>query len=174
VRKANASDAATLAPNLRQADAREIKACSGSTPLQALTHSYQHSLICYTVEDDDGTVIAMFGVAESNRPDVGIVWMLAADRILNHRKQLIRECRTWIDRLHERFPVLWNLVDERNAVHVRWLRWLGCNFVARHEQAGVERIPFLEFIHVCSRPRGDGRSGNRHDRSINCCSGSCR
>jgi hypothetical protein len=47
-----------------------------------------------------------------------------------------------------RFPLLHNFTDARNVVHHRWLRWLGFNFIARHERYGAAGLPFLEFVRI--------------------------
>lgn len=149
-RKSRPGDAATLAPLLRAEDVQEIKSSSGMTPLQALTESYELSSPCFTavLDDEDETIVAMFGVVNTESPDVGVVWLLAAPLLLTHSKEFIRKSSEWIERLHKKYPILWNFVDKRNHTHIGWLKLVGANFVAEHPAHGVDQIPFMEFIHV--------------------------
>jgi hypothetical protein len=147
VRPASIEDCYDLAPRLREADIAEIRASSGQSPLDALFEGVRRSTQSYSVEDQNGKLFAMFGVARHPYNDkVGIVWMLASDDIKKHARQLLREAKRWWSVLHNHYPVLWNLVDARNHVHIRWLKWAGAKFTGEKIH-GRERRPFLEFIH---------------------------
>lgn len=149
-RKSRPGDAAKLAPNLREADVQEIKSASGLTPLEALTAAYEISSPCYTVvvEDEDQTIVAMFGTVATGRPDTGVVWLLAAPLLLQHSKEFIKQSDVWLTQLHQKYPILWNFVDKRNKTHIGWLKLIGVNFVGEDPEHGIDRLPFLEFIHV--------------------------
>lgn len=64
------------------------------------------------------------------------------------RSQFLRECRRYLAGMEQLYPVLFNLIDERNTVHMRWLRWMGFTFI-RRTTYGHEQRPFLEFIKLC-------------------------
>ena len=83
-----------------------------------------------------------------SKPRVGAVWMLCSPKILKYRRRFAKESRQWIEAMHQRYDLLWNVVDERNAVHIRWLTWCGFTFINRHETLGVAQVPFLEFVRV--------------------------
>jgi hypothetical protein len=101
---------------------------------------------CYAVVDGRDEPLALFGVAPDLRSrEIGLVWMLGSDELSRYPLYVLRNSRAWIDRLHERYPVLWNCVDTRNTTHIRWLRWCGFKLVRLIEQYGVERRPFYEF-----------------------------
>lgn len=136
-------DAIRLAPNLREQDVAEVRASSGQSPLEALFYGVEHSIKCYTIADADGPV-AMFGVAagDSQDSDLGLVWMLASPRLLNHRRQLIQESRYWLSVLLSVRPRLWNVVDESNKVHLRFLQWLGASFHTSLKLGGRRFTPF--------------------------------
>jgi hypothetical protein len=144
VYRASVKDAVALAPDLRAEDVAEIKAAVGSSPLAALTRGVAESTLCYAVSDDDG-VFALFGVAPTEVPRVGAVWMLASPRLETHARPLLREARHWLRIMHEKYPVLWNVVDSRNETHVRFVRWLGCELIGRQTLSGVD---FYEFVHT--------------------------
>ena len=154
VRKAKMEDAASLAPALRMADRREIQAMTGETPYAALTRSIMWSNPCYAIVDHTERVIALFGVApDINQAGVGSIWLLGSPEIARHSMHFLRHSRTWVDRLQEKYMTLWNYVDARNKMHIRWLKWCGFVFLKKVQDHGVEHRPFYEFERVRSKRR---------------------
>ena len=131
---ADPMDALQLAPRLRDGDKAEVRAM-GHTPFNALMEAFDlpdaevFSIIEVENEDDEeavGEVIAMFGVSTSpDAPEHGVPWMLASPQLETYSKQFLRYCRTWVDRLQERYEVLYNLVHCQNTQGLRWLQWCG-------------------------------------------------
>lgn len=149
VRLATEANAHALALDLRPEDAAEVRAMTGREPLESLLHGIQHSDVPLAIEDDDGTTIGLFGVVRVQQtPRVGTVWLLASPKLLKHWRKLARESRRWVESLQAQYDVLFNLVDERNAVHIRWIQWCGFTIVNRHPALGAEQIPFLEFVRI--------------------------
>lgn len=149
VRPAHIVDAAELALKLRQADLQEIKSAVGEDPLVLLEQSIAWSDPCFSIIGEGSNPIAIFGVVpDSCAADVGRIWFLGSDELIHHSITFLRYSREWIDRLHERYPTLWNYVDARNEVHIRWLKWCGFAFLRRIEEYGVEQRPFYEFERV--------------------------
>lgn len=155
--RSSIEDALQLAPQLRAEDVAEVRAASGKSPLVALQFGIEHSE-CYSAADADG-VFAMFGLGAN-----GSIWLLASDRLLNHKIFFLRESLRWFNRWHERHEVLWNLVDCRNTVHIQWLKWVGCSFELPIPN-GPDHLLFQRFNHV--RPSNSnshhGRSTSRSD-----------
>jgi len=145
VRSFQAGDAARVAAHLRDADMAEIAAHSGSTPYAALCRGVLGSEIACTVCSADATPVAVFGVGAG-----GVVWLLGTDALTTSplAKQFLRECRLHVALLQERYPLLHNVIDERNVVHIRWLRWMGFVFLRRILHFGVGQRPFLEFARI--------------------------
>jgi hypothetical protein len=85
----------------------------------------------------------MFGVSKE-----GAIWLLASDDIHRIRFSFLRESRKVIDFLNQKYPKLWNYVDSRNQLHLRWLKWCGFIFL-RKVNYGVNQKPFYEFIKLC-------------------------
>ncbi|MDQ3684467.1 MAG: hypothetical protein M3430_02535 [Acidobacteriota bacterium] len=149
VRLAKPEDAAALATRLRVADREEIKAAVGEEPRVVLERSVSWSDPCCAVVNGEAAPIALFGaVPEANDPDLGIVWLLASDELIKHHFFVARNSRAWVAELHQRYRVLWNCVDARNEVHIRWLKWCGFKFLRLIEKYGVEQRPFYEFERV--------------------------
>jgi hypothetical protein len=149
VRAANMEDADKLAPVLRSGDIEEIKAAASEMPLDVLKQGIVCSDPCYTIVGIDDSPLALFGViADSEKTNVGRIWLLGSDSLVQYSYTFLRNSRQWIEKLHERYSTLWNYVDARNEVHIRWLKWCGFTFLRRIEEYGVERRPFYEFERV--------------------------
>lgn len=149
-RTATEEDCLFLAPRLREADVQEIKACSGEPPLAALLRGLRYSDTCFTLLLPGTDVpFAMAGVLPyPYEPIVGGVWMLATDALEHAKLPFLRRCQIVVDAMNHRWPVLTNVVDERNFTHIKWLKWLGFTFIRRHPTFGVAGIPFLEFVRI--------------------------
>lgn len=149
VRPAKKEDAAILAPRLRMADRREIQAATGEAPYAVLRRSIDWSDPCYAILDHTDRVIALFGVVpDINQAEVGSIWLLGSPEIARYSMHFLRHSKTWVARLQEKYITLWNYVDARNEVHVRWLKWCGFVFLRKIDYLGVERRPFYEFERV--------------------------
>lgn len=127
VRQAIPEDAHKLAPKIRKADKEEIKASHNSTPLNALlfpfTQLKHKTFTIIGTEKED--VIGMFGVVPCETKDYGIAWLLSSDELLNHTRQFLRECPKWVNEMSKDYKYLYNYVDERNIVAIKWLQFLG-------------------------------------------------
>lgn len=146
-RRARNADAFYLSTRLRQADLDELQANTGGDPLATLMVGRDISDPAYTIIDDIGLPVAMFGVVPTNVDRQGVMWLLGTDELRKHSRDFLRQSRPWIERLHKKYTLLYNVIDKRNKVHLRWLKFLGCNFVGEVIH-GVENRPFVQFIHV--------------------------
>ena len=150
VREFQAGDAAALAPHLRMADLQEIQAASGQPPITALLVGAEQSAPSCTVIGNSGKVAGMFGVVPEG--DFGRVWMLGSDELVAPplSRQFIRECRQFLAFMERPYLAIGNVIDARNVVHIRWLKWMGFTFINCIPEYGIERRPFLEFIKLCA------------------------
>jgi hypothetical protein len=92
--------------------------------------------------------VALAGVSPTKTPDVGQVWMVATDQLLDHQKEFLRYTHSFIDKLHDHYPLLFNWVDARNTVHLKWLKWSGFTFINYHEKWGPLGLPFYTFVRI--------------------------
>lgn len=129
VRASVLSDAMLLSPRLRKADVQELEALGVGT-YEALRAGLEYPEFCYTVEAG-GQPVAMFGVTPMQADDtVGVPWLLAADEFLTlFSFKFLRQCRTYVRRMNEAFPILCNWTDSRNEASLRWLYWCGFKFL---------------------------------------------
>lgn len=144
-------DITTLAPRLRKEDVEEIKAVTGNDPETELRASLLHSSECWTIVHEDA-IIGMFGVAPIEGSEAGAIWLLASDELPKIRWSFLKKTRPFIDYFLTKYPVLTNVVDERNTVHIKWLKWAGFTFTDRHDRFGPQQVPFLEFFKARSLP----------------------
>jgi hypothetical protein len=116
-----------VATNMRSADRRECYASAGMHPELALLFALSVSEETHTLVNPAGTAVGICGIAAGHTPVDKQVWMLATDDLLRHRRLFHRESKLWFNQLTTKYT-LWNFVDERNVVHIRWLKSLGCVF----------------------------------------------
>ena len=61
----------------------------------------------------------------------------------------LKECRKVIKVFNKKYRILWNYVDCRNQLHIRWLKWCGFRFINKTNR-GILNKPFYEFIKICA------------------------
>lgn len=141
---ATADHAADLAPRLRRADADEVWASGHFRPEEALRLSLGLSLMAWAGLVD-GVPMCLFGVSPvSLMSGVGAPWMLGAEGLERYAVPFLRRNRTYVAEMAALCPRLENHVDARNALSIRWLRWLGFTIhpAAPHGPFGM---PFHRF-----------------------------
>jgi len=77
--------------------------------------------------------------------DKGQIWMLCTPAILKYPVTFAREAKRYVDSRQEK--LLWNIVDKRNTVHLKLLRFLGFKFL-REIEHGPNKLTFIEFCRV--------------------------
>lgn len=156
VEPSNYSDAERLARRgLRLADMVELRAMrGGDSPcsdldlsVDALRDGFYHG--CWTIWFR-GEPCAMFGsvpLPQTSQVREGAIWLLGHDDLVSKEAAptFVRHSREWFRVACEPFDLVTNFVHEENHVHIRWLRWLDCQFLQRVE---VHGHGFLEFVHV--------------------------
>jgi hypothetical protein len=74
-----------------------------------------------------------------------LVWLVGTDDLIAHSTTFLRHSRQWLATMHEHYRLLYNVIDARNEVHLRWLEWLGFEFIQDVPRYGVERRKFILF-----------------------------
>jgi len=135
-----------LAPRLRYEDKREILSAVGLTPYQALLTGYIENVIVFTIVNTKNEPVGIFGISDAGN-NVGAIWLLATDKLKDIQYSFLRENKKVIDFLNTKYKILWNFVDCRNSLHIKWLKWCGFKFINK-QQYGVLNKPFYEFIRI--------------------------
>lgn len=136
---------AAIAADMRQEDRDEIAASSTMTPLEALQAGVEVSDETWIVVDRDWTPIAVFGVAPSGFSGVGVVWMLGTDGIAREWVAIVRQARGFVDKLHDYYPTLTNLIDARNDAAMDWVMRAGFDIIDARPAYGPEKRLFFQF-----------------------------
>ena len=135
-----------LAPRLRTSDKKEILASVGLTPYEAMMIGYLENVIVFTIVNKYNEPVAIFGINDVGQ-NVGAIWLLATDKLKDIQYSFLRENKKVIDFLNTKYKILWNFVDCRNSLHIRWLKWCGFKFINK-QKYGVLNKPFYEFIRI--------------------------
>ena len=151
VTPAKEGDAESLAPRLREADKQEIYALTGLEPEPALRSclSYANGE-CYSIRDlETDEPLALFGTSSDGQESgVGMIWLLGSDELFDDRinkVSFLRNSEIWLEKLFEKYDLLFNVVDARNTLHIRWLKWLKFKFIADIPEFGFEGRTFRQF-----------------------------
>ena len=141
-----------VASNLRPDDRREVEEGWGIDPMDTLVKA-AHRGTGVWFEVPNGKTAGMAGVGPK-----GEIWMLCTPAIHEYPITFARGAKRFVESRTE--PLLWNVVDERNTVHLKLLKFLGFKFL-RRKPYGPNQLSFIEFCRVLSTGsecRGSARS----------------
>ena len=128
-----------MASNLRPEDRREVEEGHGIDSTLALIAAVQKpSCVYFTVPN--GKTAGMAGVDPG-----GQIWMLCTNAIHDYPLTFVREAKRYVESRDEK--LLWNIVDKRNKVHLKLLKFLGFKFL-RELKHGPNQLTFIEFCRV--------------------------
>ena len=144
-RTSQTRDLAPIAARMRESDRLEVMASHGHAPYEAVKFAFSSSPVCMTILYKNEPV-AMFGVVGYPMcPGTATVWLLGTNGIYKMRKSFLRLSRRYIAEMLKEYPTLYNFVDARNRVTVRWLEWCGATFNMPIAY-GVAGLPFRAFV----------------------------
>lgn len=145
IRATTLEDIHELSLTMREEDKYEISLSSGMDPLAVLLTGYHTSNSISTIEWE-GKVMAVFGV--TGIPHCyGFPWMLGAGD-LKRCKSLLRECRKVLEVYLQEYGHLTNACWSGNAVHIKWIEWLGFTFSGSDTRNGELFLHFHKGSHV--------------------------
>ena len=146
LRVATEQDCIYLSENLRKEDYQEIKEVSGLPPLASLIIGLRISDVPLVICDENNKPVAMLGVVPQGL--FGVIWMVGTEELKKISLSFIKNCKGVCDVLQKNYQLLCNFVDARNTLHINWLKWMGFTFINKHQQHGVERRLFYEFVKI--------------------------
>ena len=132
-----------MASNLRPEDRREVEEGHGVDATESLLDAV-HSPSCVYFTMPNGKTAGMAGV----EPD-GQIWMLCTPVIHDYPIAFARGAKRYVER--QPHKLLWNIVDKRNTVHLKLLKFLGFKFL-REIEFGPNKLSFIEFCRVLRSP----------------------
>jgi hypothetical protein len=114
--------------NMRPADAAEVMASGGYSPVEAIIDSWAHSKETWTASIN-GEVAAMFGVAHhpvgTELAPVSVGWLLTTPVVDKHPIAFYKECKKRLADMFDRYGVIFNYVDTRHTRALEWAKRLG-------------------------------------------------
>ena len=131
-----------VASNLRPDDRREIEEGWGLDPIIHLPEAARKGSGVW-FEVPNGKTAGLAGVDAG-----GIIWMICTPAIHEYPITFAREAKRFVESRTE--PLLWNIVDKRNIVHLKLLKFLGFKFL-REIKHGPNQLSFIEFCRVLRR-----------------------
>ena len=138
-------EAATqVASNLRPDDRREVVEGHGHDPLIILPQAASvDGSISFTMPNGE------LGGAGGIQPD-GRIWMLCTPEIEKYPHHFTRLAKRYLNEYST--AITWNIVDKRNTIHLKLLKFLGFKFL-RELTYGPNNLTFIEFCRVrsCNR-----------------------
>ena len=139
-----------IAENMRQPDIDEVKAFSGLSPMDAMLNGFDATIMPITIHSKEEGPCGMFGCCPSYRDGVSAatVWLLGTEAITKNSIRFLRESRYWLDTVTKDYDLVFNCIDKRNTVHIKWLQWLKFSLIREIPEFGVENRPFIEFVKV--------------------------
>jgi hypothetical protein len=145
---ADQTAASSIATNMRREDLNEIQAIGVPDPHEALCKGMAQSKPeCYVASVKE-VPIAMFGVVPfDDEPKFGSIWLLGTDQIKEVPISFLKKSRKVLPAIIEPYEMVCNVVDKRNEVHIKWIKWLGFSFI-RETICGPENRPFYEFARL--------------------------
>ena len=146
-RLATLEDVNDVVGRLRPQDEEECRAMYGVSPASFFNTLGFDPDNTYAIYNDKGLNVALAGVGP--RPDgSAMIWMIATPDLEKHALEFLRYSRIFIDEVGEPYDLLFNWVDARNEVHVKWLKFCGFTMIAYKEKFGAEGKPFYEFVRI--------------------------
>lgn len=116
-----------IADDIEESDAQEIRSSMDTDDIEdALQLSRDTSFECYVVCSGD-TALAIIGIAlaDPDQGSVGIPWAIMTQSVRKMGREIQRTARSFVSRWSAMFPLLTNVVDERNTRSIHWLESLG-------------------------------------------------
>jgi hypothetical protein len=141
--EATVDDIDELEQNLREEDRREIDTLTGGLdPFFCLIESFRLSNECWVVKaKNENKVVMVYGCLSDGR-----VWAMATPLITNYKIKILRHTKEEVGRLLSTYKLLYNIVDSRNEVHIKWLSYAGFSFGESQIINGVEFISIVKEI----------------------------
>ena len=127
-----------VASNLRHDDYREVTEGHGQFPLFYIPMTAFEG-DSYYFKAPNGEPAAICGF------NGNIIWLLCTPLVEEYSHSFVRSSKKFLATRKEK--ILGNIVDKRNAVHLKFLKFLGFKFL-RELTHGPNQLTFIEFCRV--------------------------
>lgn len=138
IRVPTVEDVEAILRDVRFADLAEWYAGTGALMPQAVDAAIRGSDLVLTLVED-GTPLLLWGSDEDGR-----LWMFATNQAVTRALPIHRFMMPHLAELLGRYGSVFCFADCRNAVHLRWLRWMGFEELATISLPPFD-LPFTAF-----------------------------
>ena len=137
-------DILDLVKNIRKPDYEEVKTISNSENiLNPIMEGWKKASYSKTFLVND-KVAGVYGVVGSiDNKQAGSPYLLCTNELYKIKKTFIKNCKNRVEEMLFRFPILFNYIDSRNAVHLQWIKY--CGFQLVHDKI-INKIKFHGFL----------------------------
>lgn len=127
-------------------DARAIQhePILGVDCVDAIARAIARSAVCFTGRVE-GEIVAIWGIqADSLLSRSGYLWMTARPNIEPFQFVFAKHAKLFVERESANFDILYGLIDDREAIAKRFVRWLGFQLSA---PLIFNSVPICRFHH---------------------------
>lgn len=128
----NDADVLYILEHLRNEDREEVQAIHGENWKEIVFNDIMKTDfdVLMGVTKNGDVPVCMGGAwhIEGNPDNVGVVWMLCTDEIINHKLCLLRELKKEFKKYDKKFWYLYNFIYTKNEFAKKWLKWIGFKF----------------------------------------------
>jgi hypothetical protein len=146
IKAATTEDARVVAMSLRAPDEVEVHLLTGKPAVEAIEQSLEDSSVSFVGYIDDEPV-AVLGLAHLS-DDVGIPWMLGTPSLDKSARHWLKVADEWVEAMQGWYPVLTNIVHNKNTKSIRWLKRLGFEFTDTPVPGHPDFIQFVRYRNV--------------------------
>ena len=123
------ADINDLVKNLRKADYEEVKAISGEESIKKSILEYSVSIFA------DDILCGVYGVVKAE--GFGSPYLLCTDQIGKIAKTFLKESKARVKAMEDKFPILFNYIDSRNSLHLKFIKMCGFKIITDKMLNGV-------------------------------------
>lgn len=134
----------SIAADMRPADADEVFASHGHTPIQAIMGGWEVSQYSVVIMVNNTPCVIMGLVNRDILTGTGVPWLLGTENALKYSREYFKLSPPVIKEMLDICPRLFNYVHAENKMSIKWLRWLGFN-IDEPKPHGVKGELFHRF-----------------------------
>ena len=133
-----------LAPNLAEADLREVWTMERRGPEESMMSAWKKGNETWALLSDD-TVITIYGIIDASLiSTTGRPWNFSCKDVGKFAKTFIKQSVAVERKWQDEYSFLTNFVDSRHTKACRWIKWLGYT-LDKPVEIGPDKVPFFRF-----------------------------